>query len=83
MIDIFIRLNIMKYVQCGKNSKSVNIPVNLIISDKSMAIVIFARNLRTSALVLYYVGYGKAGRQAGSRKGHMYREIERDTHVCI
>ena len=76
----------MKYVQCGKNSKSVNIPVNLIISDKSMAVVIFARNLRTSALVLYYVVVDmarQAGRQAGSRKGHMYREIERDTHVCI
>ena len=74
MIDIFIRLNIMKYVQCGKNSKSVNIPVNLIISDKSMAVVIFARNLRTSALVLYYVVVDMA-RQAGRQA------VERD--ICI
>ena len=37
LIDIFIRLNCMIYVHCGDNSKGLNIPVNMIFSDKSIA----------------------------------------------
>ena len=55
LIDIFVRLNVMIYVQCGDNCEGLNIPVNMIFSDKSIAKVTFARNLRSSALCFYYV----------------------------
>ena len=45
----------MIYVHCGDNSKNLNIPVNMIISDKSIAMVSFERNLRSSTLCFYYV----------------------------
>ena len=37
LIDIFIPLNCMIYVHCGDNSKGLNIPVNMIFSDTSIA----------------------------------------------
>ena len=55
LINIFVRLNVMIYVQRGDNCEGLNIPVNMIFSDKSIAKVTFARNLRSSVLCFYYV----------------------------
>ena len=57
LIDIFVRLNVMIYVQCGDNCEGFNIPVNMIFSDKSIAKVTFARNLRSSAQCFFYVAF--------------------------
>ena len=40
----------MTCVHCGDNSKCQNIVVNTIIADKSIAMLSFERNLRSSAL---------------------------------
>ena len=55
LVDIIICLNGMTYVHCGDNRKTLNLPVNMIISDRSIAKISFARNVRSSALCFFYV----------------------------